>query len=105
MPFNRDIFSFGPEKKIWRELSEAEHQRYPGDYEAQKSQGDITEHSVEHLATSDRGVVMLRRLYKEQAEIVARGGNPRGVAFDEKDALFQLASGVCVTPAPVARTG
>ncbi len=34
-------------------------QKFPGDWEAQGSQGPITLHSEEHLATSDRGVVML----------------------------------------------
>jgi phenylpropionate dioxygenase-like ring-hydroxylating dioxygenase large terminal subunit len=93
-PDNREIFSFGPDKKIWRELSDEERQRIPGDYEAQKSQGDITLHSEEHLATSDRGVSMLRRFYREQAEIVSNGGDPVGIAFDAKDALIRLQSGV-----------
>ena len=48
--------------KLWEELSEVEHQQYPGDYEAMVSQGAIARHSEEHLATSDRGIVMLRRL-------------------------------------------
>ena len=46
--------------KLWEELTEDEHQRMPGDYEAQVSQGAIALHSEEHLATSDRGVVMRR---------------------------------------------
>jgi hypothetical protein len=46
------------------ELTPEEHQKFPGDYEAQVSQGRTTFHSDEHLATSDRGVVMLRRFLK-----------------------------------------
>ena len=38
--------------KLWGELSEEEHQRFPGDYEAQVSQGPIALHSEEHLAPS-----------------------------------------------------
>lgn len=68
--------------KLWEDLTEAEHQRYPGDYEAQKSQGDITWHSDEHFGTTDLGISMLRRLMKEQAAVVAQGGDPMGVIRD-----------------------
>ena len=94
LPDNREIFSFGPEKKIWREMSDEERQFFPGDYEAQKSQGDITLHSEEHLVTSDRGVAILRRMFKDQAERVARGEDPVGVAYEDRDALIELHSGV-----------
>jgi nitrite reductase/ring-hydroxylating ferredoxin subunit len=57
-------------------------QRFPGDWEAQGSQGRITLHSEEHLNTTDRGVRMLRRLLAEQMEIVANGGDPLNVAFE-----------------------
>jgi hypothetical protein len=52
--------------KLWEELTEEEHQRMPGDYEAQISQGAVAAHSEEHLATSDRGIVMLRRYLQSQ---------------------------------------
>ncbi|NML44967.1 aromatic ring-hydroxylating dioxygenase subunit alpha [Ramlibacter sp. G-1-2-2] len=69
-------------KKLWEELSEAEHQVYPGDYEAMVSQGAVAKHSEEHLATTDRGIVMLRRVLQKQLEVVQAGGNPAGVSFD-----------------------
>ncbi|MCL4142191.1 UNVERIFIED_CONTAM: hypothetical protein GTU68_010278 [Idotea baltica] len=50
-------------------------QRFPGDWEAQGSQGAITLHSEEHLASSDRGVRVLRRLLREQMAVVANGGD------------------------------
>ena len=62
--------------KTWFELDDEGHQRYPGDYEAQVSQGAITWHSEEHLAGTDRGVVMLRRLLRHNIEIVKQGGDP-----------------------------
>lgn len=62
--------------KTWYELDEEGHQRYPGDYEAQVSQGEITLHSEEHLAGSDRGVVMLRRLLRQSIQVVQAGGDP-----------------------------
>jgi phenylpropionate dioxygenase-like ring-hydroxylating dioxygenase large terminal subunit len=94
LPDNRSIIAFGPHRKIWAELTDEEKQDFPSDYEAQKSQGDITLHSEEHLARSDKGVVMLRRLFKEQAEAVAAGRDPVGVAFRDEDALIPLHSGV-----------
>jgi hypothetical protein len=68
--------------KRWFELSEEEHQRLPGDYEAQVGQGPITFHSEEHLASSDRGVAMVRRMLKQQIEKVQAGGDPIGVMSD-----------------------
>ena len=68
--------------KLWEELTEDEHRRFPGDYEAQVSQGVIAHHSEEHLATSDRGIVMLRRLLQQQLDAVAQGRDPAGVSFD-----------------------
>src|SRR6478735_8079267 len=59
--------------KLWEELSEAEHQIYPGDYEAMVSQGPVAKHSEEHLATTDRGLVMLRRLLQKQLDAVKEG--------------------------------
>ena len=54
----------------------------PGDCEAQVGQGPITLHSDEHLATSDTGVAMLRRMLRRQLDAVAEGGDPVGVSFD-----------------------
>jgi nitrite reductase/ring-hydroxylating ferredoxin subunit len=68
-------------------------QRYPGDWEAQGSQGPITLHSEEHLATSDRGIVMLRRLFQQQLNAIAEGRNPLGVAFEPGQELVQLEAG------------
>lgn len=68
--------------KLWEELTEAEHRDLPGDYEAMVSQGKIARHSEEHLATTDRGIVMLRRFLLAQVEKVQRGEDPAGVSFD-----------------------
>jgi nitrite reductase/ring-hydroxylating ferredoxin subunit len=68
--------------KLWEELTEEEHRQFPGDYEAQVSQGAIAWHSEEHLATSDRGIVMLRRLLQKQLDAIAQGKDPDGVQFD-----------------------
>jgi len=68
--------------KLWEELSDEEHQRFPGDHEAMVSQGVIAKHSEEHLATTDRGIVMLRRLLQAQLDAVAAGRDPAGLSFD-----------------------
>lgn len=68
--------------KLWEELTEEEHRQFPGDYEAQVSQGPIARHSEEHLATSDRGIAMLRRLLQKQLDAVKAGKDPAGVSFD-----------------------
>lgn len=68
-------------------------QRTPGDWEAQGSQGRITLHSAEHLAGSDRGVRTLRRLFREQMDLVARGGDPMNVAFSEDEQVVHVACG------------
>ncbi|MBT5912021.1 MAG: aromatic ring-hydroxylating dioxygenase subunit alpha [Rhodospirillaceae bacterium] len=43
-----------------------ESQRYPGDYEAQVSQRPIAIHKMENPAMSDRGVMKVRRLLRNQ---------------------------------------
>src|SRR5258708_18611067 len=43
----------------------AERQRFPGDFEAIVSQRPIAIHGLENLNRSDRGVIMLRRLLRE----------------------------------------
>jgi phenylpropionate dioxygenase-like ring-hydroxylating dioxygenase large terminal subunit len=79
--------------KKWSELSPAEHQAIPGDWEAQVGQGAITFHSEEHLAGSDRGVGRLRQFLRQQIRIVAEGGDPLGVIFDPKDEIYHVQAG------------
>jgi len=79
--------------KLWGEMSEAEHQDTPGDYEAQAGQGPISLHSEEHLASSDRGIIMQRRMLKAQIRVVAEGGDPVGVAFDSAQPPAKVRSG------------
>jgi hypothetical protein len=51
------------------ERSYQERQRKPGDLEAQEGQRPIAIHALENLAHSDRGIVMLRRLLREQLAV------------------------------------
>jgi nitrite reductase/ring-hydroxylating ferredoxin subunit len=61
------------------ERSYPERQVAPGDYEAQVGQGPITIHALEHLASTDRGVIMFRRLLREDIRAVRDGHDPRGI--------------------------
>jgi hypothetical protein len=79
--------------KLWEEMSEEEHQMFPNDVEAMVSQGVIAHHSDEHLATSDRGIVMLRRMLLQQLEVVAAGGDPAGVHFNANAPAVHFTSG------------
>ena len=79
--------------KLWEELTEEEHRDFPGDYEAQASQGKITWHNHENLRTSDRGIARLRRFMRRQIEIVANGGDPAGVAFERGREVVESPAG------------
>lgn len=79
--------------KLWEEMSEEEHQQFPNDVEAMVSQGVIARHSEEHLALSDRGIVMLRRLLHKQLDAVRDGQDPAGVSFDADAAPVQFSAG------------
>ena len=59
------------------ERSYAERQRQPGDYEVQVSQRPIAVHALENLASSDRGVSMLRRLIRQGIRRLAEETAPR----------------------------
>ncbi len=58
---------------------------------AWETQGAIFDRTQEHLGVSDRGIVMLRKLLKEQIEIVRQGGEPMGVIRDpEKNKIIEF---------------
>jgi nitrite reductase/ring-hydroxylating ferredoxin subunit len=82
--------------RTWFELSEDEHQQFPGDYEAQVSQGPVTFHSEEHLAASDQGIMMLRAVLKKQLRVLALGEDPIGVTFSPEAALVRLDAGTSI---------
>jgi phenylpropionate dioxygenase-like ring-hydroxylating dioxygenase large terminal subunit len=57
--------------------SYAERQRIPGDYDAQVSiHGGTARHGLEHLAATDRGIIMMRNLIRDGIRRVAKGGDP-----------------------------
>jgi hypothetical protein len=64
-----------------------EQQRRPGDYEAQVSQRPIAIHGLEHLGASDRGVIMFRRLLRQEIHTVQQGKDPKGVNFKDGEVI------------------
>jgi 5,5'-dehydrodivanillate O-demethylase len=52
------------------------------DFVAWVGQGTIADRTQEHVGESDRGVLMMRKKLLEQADVVARGGEPMGVIRD-----------------------
>jgi nitrite reductase/ring-hydroxylating ferredoxin subunit len=79
--------------KLWEELTPEEHQQFPGDYEAMTSQGKTAKHSEEFLATSDMGIVKLRRLLEAQLTAISEGKDPAGVSFDAKAPPVKFTAG------------
>jgi 5,5'-dehydrodivanillate O-demethylase len=49
---------------------------------AWETQGAPTDRTQEHLGVSDEGVILLRKILREQIEIVRKGGEPLGVVRD-----------------------
>ena len=59
--------------------------------------GPISLHSEEHLASSDGGIIMQRRMLKAQIRVVAEGGDPVGVTFDSAPPLVTRAPAISIT--------
>ena len=93
IPESKNSLPRSPNLRPWSKMTEAERQKYPGDWEAQVGQGPITLHSEEHLATSDKGVSMLRRALLQQIKAVQEGRDPAGVNFDPAQELIQVEAG------------
>ena len=63
-------------------------QRHPDDKEALEGQGPIAIHGLEHLATSDRGVIMFRKILRKQIAAMASGQDPKGIIRDSVKASY-----------------
>jgi 5,5'-dehydrodivanillate O-demethylase len=49
---------------------------------AWETQGAPTDRTQEHLGVGDEGIILLRKILREQIEIVRRGGEPMGILRD-----------------------
>lgn len=89
----RAMYAVDGRPKPWAEMTTEERRAWPGDWEAQLGQGRITLHTGERLATTDQGVVILRRFLREQIRLVQEGGDPIGVSFDADEPPRMVDSG------------
>lgn len=68
-----------------------ERQRTPGDYDAQVSQRPIAIHALEHLGSTDLGVIMGRNIVRRGIEAVRNGKMPQGSQGREGEAILTFA--------------
>ncbi|HET6857592.1 MAG TPA: Rieske 2Fe-2S domain-containing protein [Streptomyces sp.] len=94
----RLVFGIKQNGKMFWEMAEDDLRTYPSDIEAQGSQGPITLHSEETLATTDRGVVMVRRMLRTMVDDVEAGKDPVGVSLVDGPPRH-IDSGVYTVPA------
>lgn len=58
---------------------------------AWETQGAPTDRTQEHLGVGDEGIILLRKILREQIEIVRNGGDPLGVVRDaQKNQLIEF---------------
>jgi 5,5'-dehydrodivanillate O-demethylase len=58
---------------------------------AWESQGAPTDRTQEHLGVGDEGIILLRKILREQIEIVKKGGEPLGLVRDpSKNRLIEF---------------
>ena len=64
------------------------------DRAAQESQGEICDRTIEHLGVSDKGVIMLRKLYRDSMDAIAAGRDPIGTIRDPaKNRIVEITPG------------
>jgi 5,5'-dehydrodivanillate O-demethylase len=67
-----------------------------------EGQGPIAIHGLEHLASSDRGVIMFRQLLRREIAAVRAGRDPKGVLRDPVQANGVPTTGGSKVLRPVA---
>ncbi len=72
-------------------------QRRPDDKEAQLSQRPIAVHALERLGTTDRGVIMFRKLLRRAIQDVREGRDPQNVFRDPAHCRISVIAGNTVS--------
>jgi phenylpropionate dioxygenase-like ring-hydroxylating dioxygenase large terminal subunit len=80
-----------------------DRQRQPGDFDAQVGQRPIAVHDMEHLGSTDRGVIMYRNMIRDGIRAVENGTDPKGV-IREFDGVIHLCGNDTAVYAPPATT-
>jgi 5,5'-dehydrodivanillate O-demethylase len=61
------------------------------DHMAWETQGPVADRGNEHLGESDRGIILFRKLLRDQIRVVQEGGDPLGVNMaPERDEIIRL---------------
>jgi hypothetical protein len=82
-----------------------DRQRVPGDYDAQVSiHGGIARHGLEHLASTDRGVTMMRNMIRRGIRSVQDGADPAHPGVVKGAAIATFAHDRVVPGIPPAGT-
>ena len=82
-----------------------ERQRIAGDYDAQVSiHGGVARHSIEHLASTDRGVIMLRNMIRRGIRAVQNGDDPGHISRPSGQVIATFARDRVVSGIPSAPT-
>ncbi|MEO8203807.1 MAG: aromatic ring-hydroxylating dioxygenase subunit alpha [Betaproteobacteria bacterium] len=72
-------------------------QRHPDDKEAQVSQRPVAVHALERLGTTDKGVIMFRKLLKRALKDVQEGRDPQNAFRDPERCRIKVVSGNTVS--------
>jgi 5,5'-dehydrodivanillate O-demethylase len=81
-PYKSPAGALHPQARFrWDEVQAQDHMAW-------ETQGPIADRTVEHLASSDRGVVLLRKLLKDNIDKVQRGEDPLGLVRDPNHAMI-----------------
>jgi hypothetical protein len=82
-----------------------ERQRIPGDYDAQVSiHGGIARHDLEHLTSTDRGVIMLRNMIRHGIRAVQQGDEPKRASCQDGKMIATYSQDRVVAGIPPAAT-
>jgi hypothetical protein len=82
-----------------------DRQRVPGDYDAQVSiHGGLARHGLEHLASTDRGVTMMRNMIRRGIRAVQDGAEPVHPGLRDGEAIPTFAHDRVVPGIPPAAT-
>jgi len=74
----------------------SERQREPGDYDAVVTQGRVANRKAEHLGSTDRGVVMFRRMLTQAIKDVQEGKTPEFPRLNDKGPVSTYANEIVI---------
>lgn len=105
LPSNKAMAKVGRTSgKVPGRTSYEDTQRDPDDCEAQVSQRPIAVHKLEHLGTTDVGVVMLRRQLRMGLKDIEAGKDPKGIIRNQSEQTVEIVAGNSIVAAEGLQT-